>query len=42
MTTTQKLRVHTFSVSVDGYGAGPGQSPRDPLGAVVNGCTTGW
>ncbi|SEE80505.1 dihydrofolate reductase family protein [Jiangella alba] len=33
MTTTQKLRVHTFSVSVDGYGAGPGQSPRDPLGA---------
>ena len=28
-----KLRVHTFSVSVDGYGAGPAQSLQDPLGA---------
>ena len=27
-----KLRVHSFSVSLDGYGAGPGQSLQDPLG----------
>ncbi|MET0629133.1 MAG: dihydrofolate reductase family protein [Acidimicrobiia bacterium] len=27
-----KLRVHNFSVSLDGYGAGPDQSPDDPLG----------
>ncbi|HEV8690978.1 MAG TPA: dihydrofolate reductase family protein [Ideonella sp.] len=27
-----KLRVHAFSVSVDGYGAGPEQSLQDPLG----------
>ena len=27
------LRVHNFSVSVDGYGAGAGQGPADPLGA---------
>lgn len=33
MTTTPKLRVHTYSVSVDGYGAGPGQSLDAPLGA---------
>ncbi|MBB5789278.1 dihydrofolate reductase family protein [Jiangella mangrovi] len=32
MTTTQKLRVHMFSVSVDGYGAGPEQSLENPLG----------
>ncbi|HEX5048579.1 MAG TPA: dihydrofolate reductase, partial [Gammaproteobacteria bacterium] len=28
-----KLRVNAFSVSIDGYGAGPGQSIDDPLGA---------
>ncbi len=28
-----KLRVHTFSVSLDGYGAGPDQSLANPLGA---------
>jgi dihydrofolate reductase len=28
-----KLRVHNFAVSLDGYGAGPDQSPDDPLGA---------
>ncbi len=28
----QKLRVQCFSVSVDGYGAGPDQSLRNPLG----------
>ncbi|HLH91112.1 MAG TPA: dihydrofolate reductase family protein [Xanthobacteraceae bacterium] len=27
-----KLRVHAFSISVDGYGAGPGQSHENPLG----------
>jgi dihydrofolate reductase len=27
-----KLRVHAFSLSADGYGAGPAQSLRDPLG----------
>jgi dihydrofolate reductase len=27
-----KLRVHAFSISVDGYGAGPDQSPENPLG----------
>ncbi len=27
-----KLRVHAFSVSVDGYGAGPEQSLQNPLG----------
>lgn len=27
-----KLRVHTFAVSLDGYGAGPDQSLDDPLG----------
>jgi len=27
-----KLRVNSFSVSLDGYGAGPSQSERDPLG----------
>ena len=28
-----KLRVHTFSISLDGYGAGASQSPENPLGA---------
>jgi dihydrofolate reductase len=27
-----KLRVHNFSISLDGYGAGPGQKLADPLG----------
>ena len=27
-----KLRVHFFSVSIDGYGAGPDQSVENPLG----------
>ena len=27
-----RLRVHTFSVSLDGYGAGPRQSREEPLG----------
>jgi dihydrofolate reductase len=27
-----KLRVHTFSISLDGYGAGPNQGPDNPLG----------
>src|SRR5262245_10386193 len=27
-----KLRVSSFSISVDGYGAGPNQSLNDPLG----------
>ena len=28
----QKLRVASFSISADGYGAGPGQSLENPLG----------
>jgi dihydrofolate reductase len=28
-----KLRVHSFAISLDGYGAGPDQSVDDPLGA---------
>ncbi len=27
-----KLRVHSFSISIDGYGAGPNQSQEEPLG----------
>jgi dihydrofolate reductase len=27
-----KLRVHTFAISLDGYGAGPGQGQDNPLG----------
>lgn len=27
-----KVRVHNFSISLDGYGAGPRQSLKDPLG----------
>jgi dihydrofolate reductase len=27
-----KLRVHSFSISLDGYGAGPDQSLKEPLG----------
>jgi dihydrofolate reductase len=27
-----KLRIHGFAVSIDGYGAGPGQSLANPLG----------
>jgi len=27
-----RLRVHTFSISLDGYGAGPQQSVDNPLG----------
>jgi dihydrofolate reductase len=28
----QKLRVESFSISIDGFGAGPNQSPDNPLG----------
>ena len=28
-----KLRVNSFSVSLDGYGAGPSQTAKDPLGS---------
>ena len=27
-----RLRVHDFSISIDGYGAGPNQSRKEPLG----------
>ena len=33
--TVARVRVHSFAVSVDGYGAGPGQDLQNPLG--VNG-----
>ena len=31
-TAMPKLRVHNFSISLDGYGAGPDQSVEEPLG----------
>ena len=33
-----KLRVQSFTISIDGYGAGPNQDLQNPLG--VNGKTT--
>jgi hypothetical protein len=30
--TMSKVRVHSFGISVDGYGAGPGQNLENPLG----------
>jgi hypothetical protein len=27
-----KVRVHAFTISLDGYGAGPDQSLKNPLG----------
>ena len=27
-----RLRVHSFSISLDGYGAGPNQSLQQPMG----------
>ena len=30
--STPRLRVHCFAVSLDGYGAGPGQNLENPLG----------
>lgn len=32
MTTTSKLRVESFTISLDGYGAGPNQDLNNPLG----------
>lgn len=32
MTTGPRLRVHNFSLSIDGYGAGPNQDIKNPLG----------
>jgi dihydrofolate reductase len=32
MSVMSKVRIHTFAVSLDGYGAGPDQSLQDPLG----------
>src|SRR5579859_6214529 len=29
---SQQLRVHSFAISLDGYGAGPDQTLEDPLG----------
>ncbi len=31
-TARPKLRVHAFTLSIDGYGAGPNQSLDNPLG----------
>ena len=36
-----KLRVHNFSVSIDGYAAGPSQSLDEPLGVGGEQSTTG-
>ena len=30
-----RLRVHAFSISIDGYGAGPAQNLDNPLGGGV-------
>ena len=30
-----RLRVQSFSISIDGYGAGPNQGPDNPLGGGV-------
>lgn len=35
-----KLRVHCFSLSLDGYGAGPGQDMNNPLGVGGGGLHT--
>ncbi|MGK5112946.1 hypothetical protein [Geodermatophilus sp. CPCC 205506] len=32
LSSVTELRVHDLSVSLDGYAAGPAQSPADPLG----------
>jgi dihydrofolate reductase len=37
-----KLRVHSFGISLDGYGAGPDQSRQDPLGKGGEDLHTGW
>ena len=36
-----KLRVSAFTVSIDGYGAGPDQDLENPLGVGGMGCTSG-
>ena len=36
-----QLRVHSFAISVDGYGAGPGQNRENPLG-VGGGALHEW
>jgi hypothetical protein len=33
MSVIPKVRVHAFTISLDGYGAGPDQSLKNPLGA---------
>ena len=33
----QKLRVESFSISVDGFGAGPNQNLENPLGVGASG-----
>lgn len=40
-TVSAKLRVHCFSLSLDGYGAGPDQSLQNPLG-VGGMALPGW
>lgn len=30
-----KLRVHSFALSIDGFGAGPDQSLENPLGGIA-------
>jgi uncharacterized protein YndB with AHSA1/START domain/dihydrofolate reductase len=37
MTAKPKLRVHCYSISIDGFGAGPNQSLNNPLGAGAEG-----
>jgi hypothetical protein len=36
-----ELRVHNFSISLDGYAAGPAQTEQDPLGAGAGDCMNG-
>jgi hypothetical protein len=36
-----KLRVHSFAISVDGYGAGPNQHSPIHLASAASRCTNG-
>jgi hypothetical protein len=35
------VRVHNFSISLDGFGTGEPQSHDEPFGQQVKGCTDG-
>jgi len=37
-----KILVNSFSVSLDGFGAGPDQSETNPWASAVDSCTSGF